>query len=132
MNYILDCACPKCGTNSFCMQSQEWTEELPTKTASVFEKSNGFWTTKKQRNANPNLIIAKTQPLVHVTDDTWITCNGCNYELSEIEILTIFKPAKEAAFKNWRAAGSPIKEEIGLGIVNPRGVAKGSKSTLIK
>jgi hypothetical protein len=102
--------CPRCGHNEVSQQPQEYSTQ-------------GEWVTKQQRDADPTINVASSQPAVFVCDPTWYTCVSCEYELSQNEITAM----NTRLHQDWVDAGSPpstICELPGIGVINPRGLER--------
>jgi hypothetical protein len=78
------------------------------------------WTTLAEREADPTLLIAGTQQCVYIGDPTWYTCNACGIRIDPEQAQAWY--TKAMAGRNW--FDLPIKEEVGLGVFNPRGLER--------
>jgi len=84
------------------------------------QNTEGNWTTLAERKANPAIKIASAQQLVWIGDTTWYYCSSCNKELDP----TLAKQKITEMLGGKSLGELPWKEEIGIGIINPRGLKK--------
>ena len=97
--------CPKCGGREI--------YEHP-----CLHDRDGNWLNKKQREANPSVIIPSCQMSMFVGDRTWLTCTKCGYELNDAEIVLFWEECRRLS------EGKPFtfREKIGTAVTNPRGL----------
>jgi len=110
--------CPHCESNVVAQGSQ--SHDL-----------SGEFRTKEWWRAHPDQKPDPTQMCVHIPDPTDWWCEGCQHEFSLEEIAELIEPLRQEWNRKWVEAGRPIREEIGIAVVNPRGVKNASKSTKV-
>lgn len=92
---------------------------------------NDEWHTKQWWDEHPDQKPPGTQMLLYVSDPTNWTCNKCGYQFSLDEIENIIEPLRKEWVRKWSEAGMPIKEEIGMAVINPRGIRNLMKNTKV-
>jgi len=80
----------------------------------------GRWTTLAERRADPSIQAAPTQQLIWVSDSTHFVCCACQRPIDPYVAMALIHKALggKAIFE------LPWKEEIGVGVINPRGLTR--------
>src|ERR1022692_2032305 len=78
------------------------------------------WTTKKERDENPSLVISKEQHCLWVSDPTWYTCWICKAQLDPEVCTAVIKEA----FGGKSIMEIPWFETIGPGIINAKAIER--------
>ncbi len=103
MNYTFDEVICDCGSKTFLQNPCSQAED-------------GHWTTKAERDANPDMKTASIQQLVYIGDDTWFVCSKCGKDVDTQKCLDLIKTIDWPKVK-WT-------EEVGVAIINQRGLKK--------
>ena len=114
MNFIYEHQVCPCGSKSIFQHNQ-------LQVVDVSDIDDGRrWTTLAEREADPSLVVSREQHCVAIGDPTWYTCSACDAWIDPLQAREWY--TKMMGGRSWLEL--PIKEEVGIGVFNPRGLER--------
>ena len=91
------------------------------------QAEDGEFYTKHYWLENPDKKVAEFQKSIAISDPTNYVCDVCEHEFTLGQILKYIRPVEEHDRKMTAGVPFTVRETIGFGVVNPRGILKGKK-----